>query len=217
MRYTTVVFDLDGTLLNTLEDLQGSVNHAMRACGFPEHSLEEVRSFVGNGIVRLLELCVPDGKENPQFEQALEEFKADYAIHCNDKTAPYQGILNLMKKLKAHGVKIAVVSNKADFAVKTLAEIYFQKIADTAIGQREGLQRKPASDMVCAALKELGTGKETAVYIGDSDVDLATAENTGIPCISVAWGFRSREFLKKCGAKCIVDSVEELEKLLLLD
>lgn len=215
MKYTTVIFDLDGTLLNTLEDLQGSVNHAMRACGFPEHSLEEVRNFVGNGILRLLELCVPGGKENPEFERAFEEFKADYAIHCNDKTRPYEGVIGLMKTLKAHGIKMAIVSNKADFAVKTLEEIYFQGIVDTAIGQREDLQRKPAPDMVLAALKELGAEKENAVYIGDSDVDLATAGNTGIPCISVAWGFRDREFLKECGAECIVESTEELEKLLL--
>lgn len=216
MKYTTVIFDLDGTLLNTLEDLQGSVNHAMCACGFPEHSLEEVRKFVGNGILRLLELCVPGGKENPEFERAFEEFKADYAIHCNDKTRPYEGVIGLMKTLKAHGIKMAIVSNKADFAVKTLAEIYFQGIVDTAIGQREDLQRKPAPDMVLAALKELGEEKENAVYIGDSDVDIATAGNTGIPCISVAWGFRDREFLKECGAECIVESAEELEKLLLL-
>lgn len=215
MKYTTVIFDLDGTLLNTLEDLQGSVNHAMRACSFKEHSLEEVRKFVGNGILRLLELCVPGGKENPEFERAFEEFKADYAVHCNDRTRPYEGVIGLMKTLKAHGIKMAIVSNKADFAVKTLAEIYFQGIVDTAIGQREDLQRKPAPDMVLAALKELGAEKENAVYVGDSDVDLATAGNTGIPCISVAWGFRDREFLKECGAECIVESTEELEKLLL--
>jgi phosphoglycolate phosphatase len=214
-KYTTVIFDMDGTLLNTLEDLQSSVNHAMRSCNFPEHSLENIRKFVGNGIERLLELAVPDGKENPKFSQALEDFKADYAIHCNDKTRPYDGVLELMKVLKEHGIKMAIVSNKADFGVKKLLEIYFGEVVAAAIGQRENLRKKPAPDMVWEALKELGAKKEEAVYVGDSEVDLATARNSGLPCISVEWGFRDRDFLEKEGAECIVSSAEELEKLLL--
>jgi phosphoglycolate phosphatase len=214
-KYTTVIFDMDGTLLNTLEDLQSSVNHAMRSCGFPEHSLENIRKFVGNGIERLLELAVPDGKDNPKFSQAFEAFKADYAIHCNDKTKPYDGVLELMKVLKEHQIKMAIVSNKADFGVQKLLEIYFGEVVDVAIGQRENLRKKPEPDMVWEALKELGANKDEAVYIGDSEVDLATARNSGLPCISVEWGFRDRGFLEKEGAECIVGSAKELEKLLL--
>lgn len=216
-RYTTIVFDLDGTLLNTLEDLQGSVNAAMRLCGFPEHTLEEIRCFVGNGIQRLMELSVPEGKKNPQFDKALRAFQEDYKIHCNDKTKPYQGVIPLIKTLQQHNIKMAIVSNKADFGVKRLQEIYFQGLVTTAIGQREQLKRKPAPDMVLEALKELGAKREESVYIGDSEVDLATAENAGLPCISVTWGFRGEEFLKEHGAKQLVSSVEELEKLLLWD
>jgi phosphoglycolate phosphatase len=214
-KYTTVIFDMDGTLLNTLEDLQSSVNHAMRSCGFPEHPLENIRKFVGNGIERLLELAVPDGKENPKFSQAFEDFKEDYAIHCNDKTRPYDGVLELMRVLKEHGIKMAIVSNKADFGVQKLLEIYFGEVVTVAIGQRDNLRKKPAPDMVWEALKELGSEKEEAVYIGDSEVDLATAGNSGLPCISVEWGFRDRSFLEKEGAECIVSSAKELEKLLL--
>lgn len=215
MKYTTVIFDLDGTLLNTLEDLQTSVNHAMRICGFPEHSIENIRAFVGNGMLRLLELCVPDGKQNQKFERAFQEFKKDYALHCNDKTAPYDGVIDLMRKLKQSGIRMAIVSNKDDAAVKTLADIYFEGMVDAAIGQRKDLQKKPAPDMVLAALKELGVNKQDAVYIGDSDVDLATARNTGLPCISVEWGFRDRKCLEECGAECIVKNTEELADLLL--
>lgn len=214
-KYSTIIFDLDGTLLNTLEDLQGSVNAAMQACNFPSHSLEEIRNFVGNGIERLLELSVPDGKKNPKFEKAFQVFKDDYKTHCNDKTKSYPGVVSLIKKLQQHHIKMAIVSNKADFGVKKLQEIYFHGLITTAIGQREQLRRKPANDMVLEALKELGAEKEEAVYIGDSEVDLETAKNAELPCISVTWGFRDKEFLEEHGAKQIVSSIEELEKILL--
>lgn len=213
--YSAIIFDLDGTLLDTLEDLQKSVNTAMKVCGFPEHSLEEIRNFVGNGLQRLMELSVPNGKENPQFEKALQAFKEDYQIHCNDKTKAYHGVIPLLKKLKEHHIKMAIVSNKPDFGVKKLQEIYFKGLVEAAIGQRESLKRKPAPDMVLEALKELKTEKEKTIYIGDSEVDLATARNAGLSCISVAWGFRSKEFLEQQGATKIVLSVEELEKILL--
>lgn len=214
-KYTAVIFDLDGTLLDTLEDLRESVNYGMRQCGFPEHSLEEIRKFVGNGIVRLLELSVPDGKGNPQFNRAFEAFKEHYGIHCNDTTKPYDGVIELMKELKKQGIKIAIVSNKADFAVKKLVEIYFGEIVAVAVGQKEGMKKKPAPDMVLRALKELGVDREGAVYVGDSEVDLATARNTELPCISVSWGFRGREFLEKQGAERIVDNTRQLERLLI--
>jgi len=214
-KYSAVVFDLDGTLLDTLEDLQGSVNYAMRLCGFPEHSLEDIRRFVGNGIRNLLERSVPDGAQNPLFEKAMEAFRQHYAIHCNDKTKPYPSVIPLMKKLKEHGIKIGIVSNKADFGVKTLTDIYFKGIADAVVGQRDGIEKKPAPDMVLLALKEMGADREKTVYIGDSEVDLATAHNTGLPCISVSWGFRTAEFIREQGAQVIVATPQELEQMLL--
>lgn len=200
-KYSAIIFDLDGTLLNTLEDLQDSVNAAMELCGFPIHSLEEIRHFVGNGIQRLLELSVPDGQKNPQFEKALKAFKEHYNLHCNDKTTLYPDVIPLLEKLKEHKIKMAIVSNKADFGVKKLQEIYFHGLIATAIGQREQIKRKPAPDMVLEALRELGAKAEEAVYIGDSEVDLATAGNAGLPCISVAWGFRGREFYNSRGQR----------------
>ncbi len=199
-RFDTVIFDLDGTLLNTLEDLTDSVNYALGACHMPPRTIEEIRCFVGNGIRNLMLRAVPDGEENPDFEQAFVIFQEHYGEHCNDKTRPYEGVLALLKVLFEKGYTMAIVSNKIDSAVKELNDRYFSEYVSVAIGDREGLQRKPAPDTVHVALQELGRTKETAVYIGDSEVDLATARNVGIPCISVLWGFRDRELLEKQGA-----------------
>lgn len=211
-KYSAVIFDLDGTLLNTLTDLTNAVNHAMSALGFEEKTLDQVKSFVGNGIAVLMELCVPDGKKNPRFEQALEEFKAYYAEHSRDNTAPYDGIMELIKKLSAKGVKMAIVSNKIDFAVKDLNREYWNGIIDVAIGETPQIRRKPAPDTVLKALSELGADKNDAVYVGDSEVDIATAENAGMECISVTWGFRDRKSLIKNGAKIIIDAPDEILK-----
>lgn len=209
-KYDTVVFDLDGTLLNTLEDLTDSVNYAMKKYGFQEHTLEEVRNFVGNGLLKLMERAIPKGKEEPQFDKIFEDFCTYYGAHCAIKTRPYDGIMDLLEELEKRKIKIAIVSNKGDFAVKELNELYFKGKIKVAIGEREGIQRKPAPDTVLEALEELGSTKEGAIYVGDSDVDIMTAKNAGLSCISVTWGFRNRDFLKEHGASCFVDAPEKI-------
>lgn len=213
MKYEAAIFDLDGTLLNTLEDLADAVNAALKENGMPSRTLEEVRQFVGNGIVKLMERAVPQGKENPAFDSTLQDFKKYYGHHCNDKTKPYPGILDTLNRLKERGVPMAIVSNKADFAVKELNPLYFEGVIDVALGENEaaGIRKKPAPDMVFRALNTLGCPVGKAVYVGDSDVDLATAKAAGMPCIGVSWGFRGRDFLKEHGADIIIDKPEELE------
>lgn len=210
MKKTTVVFDLDGTLLNTLEDLAEAVNYALRKQGMPERTLEEVRRFVGNGVRLLMIRAVPDGESNPLFEETFDLFKTYYGEHCNDNTKPYDGVMELLSTLKEKGYAVAIVSNKIDFAVKELNELYFKGIVPVAIGEKEGIRRKPAPDTVFEALKELGKTKEEAVYVGDSDVDIETAKNAGMPCISVLWGFRDKEFLDEHGATHYAKNAEDV-------
>lgn len=216
-KYEAIVFDLDGTLLNTLEDLMDSVNYALGICGIPERSYEEIRRSVGNGIERLLELVVPNGPENPQFERAFTLFKEYYGKHCNDKTDLYPGIRELLDTLKREGFLMAIVSNKYYEGVQNLKQQYFKDYLQVAIGEREGIRKKPAPDTVLAALKELKVPKEKAVYIGDSEVDIATAANTGMDCITVGWGFRTREEQEAAGGKVFVDSPMEVLELLYLN
>ena len=210
MNYDTVIFDLDGTLLNTLEDLADAVNVVMKANEFPQRTIEEVRCFVGNGVRNLMLQAVPQGEKNPRFEEAFSFFKEYYGEHCNDKTRPYDGVMELMKTLKDRGYALGIVSNKIDSAVKELNGRYFADLIEVAIGEREGVLRKPAPDTVLTALQELGKNKENAIYVGDSEVDIATARNVGIPCISVLWGFRDQEFLKEQGADCFAGNPEDV-------
>ena len=209
-KYETVVFDLDGTLLNTLEDLADATNYALRTMQMPERTIGEVRAFVGNGVRRLMELSVPGGFDNPKFEETFAVFKKYYGEHCNDKTRAYDGVVPVLRKLKEKGYALAIVSNKIDFAVKELNDLYFKGIVPVAIGEKEGIRRKPAPDTVFEALKELGKTKEEAVYVGDSDVDLETAKNSGMPCISVLWGFRDKEFLAEHGAERYAKTAEDV-------
>lgn len=213
-RYKTVIFDLDGTLLDTLEDLTDAVNYALEAYKMPLRTIEEVRNFVGNGVRKLMLQAVPDGEKNPSFEEIFSLFKEYYGEHCNDKTGPYKGILELMEELRKQGYVMGIVSNKIDSAVKELNSMYFADYIQVAIGEKEGVQRKPAPDTVFAALQELDMEKETAIYIGDSEVDLATARNAGIPCISVLWGFREREFLEECGADMFAETPKDVSDFL---
>jgi phosphoglycolate phosphatase len=213
-KYKAIVFDMDGTLLDTLEDLKDAVNHTMQIYSMPQRTTEEIRRFVGNGVERLLELCVPEGKAHPQFEEILTGFKAYYGLHSNDKTKPYEGVVQLLRDLKAEGYGLAIVSNKLDAAVKQLSEIYFEGIVETAIGEKDGIARKPAADMINAALQELGVAREEAVYVGDSEVDLLTAANSGLDCITVLWGFRNREFLQERGATQFARTPEEVKAFL---
>ena len=210
MRYKLAIFDLDGTILNTLEDLADSTNYALAAADMPERTIDEVRQFVGNGIHKLIERAVAPGSSDKQIEQVFTIFKAYYKDHCAVKTRPYDGIMELIHVLREKGILTAVVSNKGDFAVQILCEDYFPGMFDFAVGEREGIRRKPAPDSVLAVLEKFQINKEEAVYIGDSEVDIQTAVNAGMKEIAVTWGFRPETFLKENGADCIVHTPEEL-------
>lgn len=209
--YNTFIFDLDGTLLNTLDDLAASVNYALRTHGMPERTLDEVRSFVGNGVRLLMERAIPDGTDNPRFEETFATFRQYYMDHSLDKTRPYEGIPEMIHALKQRGCRLAVVSNKFYAATQELIRHFFPEIT-VAIGEHEseGIRKKPAPDTVFEALRQLGVAKEKAVYVGDSDVDLQTAHNSGLPCISVLWGFRDRDFLLAHGATTFISQPKEL-------
>ena len=201
-----VIFDLDGTLLNTLEDLRNSTNFALSEFGFPKRSLEEVRSFVGNGVRKLIERAVPQSCDKETTEKCLEIFKKNYSENMYNNTAPYNSILEILKDLRNNGLKIGVVSNKFDSAVKELCKKYFEDLVDIAIGQAGDVPKKPAPDGVLKAIKLLGA--ENIVYVGDSGVDVQTAKNANIPCIGVTWGFRDKKDLK--GADFIIDNPHDI-------
>ena len=201
MKYTLAIFDLDGTILNTLEDLTDSLNVALEKSGYPKRSIEEVRRFVGNGIWKLMERGVPSGTETKAVEQEHRDFTEYDKNHCADKTRPYHGIMELLWTIRKAGCKTAVVSNKADYGVQELCRQYFDGLFDVAVGEREGILKNPAPDSVNEVLKCLQAKKEETVYIGDSEVDIETAANAGIDHMIVEWGFREPEFLKERGAK----------------
>ncbi len=210
MEYKTYIFDLDGTLLDTLHDLWVSCNYALRENGMPERSLDEVRRFVGNGVKKLMERAIPLGLDNSKFDVTYETFRKHYLVHSLDTTKPYSGIPELLANLKKHGKHMAVVSNKFYAATQELCRHFFGDYIDVAIGERENIRKKPAPDTVNEAIRQLGVGRENAVYIGDSDVDVMTARNSNMPCISVLWGFRDRDFLMQHGATTFVAAPKEL-------
>jgi len=205
---------MDGTVLNTLDDLATSVNYVLTRYGMPVHCTEDYRRYFGNGIRYALECAVPKGTEETTIDQMLPVFKEHYNAHCLDKTRPYDGIPELMKALRDRGFKLAIVSNKIDSAVKELNAKFFSAYVDVTIGEREGIRRKPAPDTVVQALEELKSSKHEAVYIGDSEVDLQTAANAGLPCISVLWGFREKDFLTEQGATVFANTPQEIYDLL---
>lgn len=211
MKYKAVLFDMDGTVLDTLEDLRSAVNRTLSEFAMPRCTLEQVRCYVGNGARRLIEQAVPEGSSEETVETALSWFKAYYEQHCLVDTAPYAGIIPLMERLKASGIKLAVVSNKPDEAVKELAERFFPGLLELAAGQKDSVPRKPAPDMVELAMKDMGVSREESVYVGDSEVDVLTAANAGLDCICVTWGFRTVAELEAAGAKTLVHTMEELE------
>ena len=210
--YNTYIFDLDGTLLDTLTDLAASCNYALRTHGMPEHSIDDVRRFVGNGVRKLMERAIPEGEANPDFEATFATFREHYMHHSLDTTKPYPGIMETLSELKARGCRLAVVSNKMMAATVELCKHFFPDTIEVAIGENEaeGICKKPAPDTVYAALRKLGVSKDDAVYVGDSDVDIQTAANSGLPCISVLWGFRDREFMIQHGAKTFISAPSEL-------
>lgn len=210
MNYDTYIFDLDGTLLDSLTDLAISCNYALRINNMPERTIDEVRCFVGNGVKKLMERAIPNGLQNPAFEKTYADFRQHYLVHNLDNTKPYPGIIPLLKRLHSEGKNIAVVSNKFYAATQDLVKHFFGEYITVAIGERENIRKKPAPDTVFEALRQLSASPAGAVYIGDSDVDVMTARNCNIPCISVLWGFRTKEFLIKNGATTFVTAPDEI-------
>ena len=203
---TGILFDLDGTLLNTLEDLLDATNHALRTHGYPERTLPELRRFVGNGAENQIRLSLPAGSTPEEVQRVLATYKPYYTAHCQIKTRPYDGILEALSKL-GEKYPLAIVSNKPDAAVKALCADYFPGIY--ALGETTGCPRKPAADMVFKAMKAIGA--EKCIYVGDSEVDGLTAKNAGVPCVSVLWGFRDREDMEKAGGQIFCEKTEDLE------
>lgn len=214
MKYTTIIFDMDGTLLNTLDDITDSVNAILEKNNLPTRTIDEVRHMVGNGAVYLMERAVPGGKLHTEFNNILEEYKNYYEEHCNIKTGPYLHIMDLLKELKKRGYKMAIVSNKPMGAVQELKDIYFGDYVDVAIGVTDSMRRKPYPDECIAAMDELGSTTEESIYVGDSEVDHRTAVNSGLRCISCLWGFRTKDELIGAGA---VDTTFVTDPLEILD
>jgi len=209
-QYDSYIFDLDGTLLATLGDLTASTNFAMRAFSMPEHTVDEVRRFVGNGIRKLIERAIPNGTENPQYDDVYEVFMRHYLEHSLDTTQPYGGIIELLAELKRRGRRMAIVSNKYCTATEALCRHFFNNYISVAIGESETIRKKPAPDSVLEAMRRLGADPASTVYVGDSEVDVATARNSGLPCISVLWGFRDKDFLIQNGATTFVENPKEI-------
>lgn len=212
----SIIFDLDGTLLNTLEDLTISTNFALAHFKYPLKTSDEVKQFVGNGVSKLIERAIPDGKNNPNFENCLTLFKEHYKCNMFNKTAPYEGIIPMLEKIKLAGIKTAVVSNKFDYAVKELCNKYFGELIDFSAGENEqnGIQKKPAPDTILKVLKEFDLMPEQVIYVGDSEVDIATAKNSDMDCISVLWGFKDKDFLLENGAEILISKPDEIFKYL---
>lgn len=214
MSVNTIIFDMDGTVLNTLEDLSVSVNYALKKYHLPERTPEEYRLFFGNGIRYAIRCAAPRGTSEEMLDELVSVYREHYNRRCLDRTEPYKGIRELMQQLQLRGFKMAVVSNKIDSAVKELNDRFFSEYINVAIGEKEGIRRKPAPDTVLSAIKELGSTGEESVYVGDSEVDYQTAQNAGIPCISVLWGFRDKEFLVREGATVFAETPADILRLI---
>jgi len=214
MNKNLIIFDLDGTLLNTLEDLTDSTNFALKHFEYKERTIDEIRQFVGNGVAKLIERAIPDGLNNPNFTECLNIFKQNYAQNMYNKTAPYKGIIKMLENLKQQGCTIAVVSNKFDIAVKELCNKYFPNLIDFAAGENEaeGIRKKPHPDTVLKVIKTFNANNNESVYVGDSEVDILTAKNANLECISVSWGFKTKQFLIENNAEIIIDTPEEIFK-----
>ena len=213
-RYKSAIFDLDGTLLNTLPDLMNSVNYVLKKNNQPIRTYDEVRRFVGNGIRKLMERATPDDISTELFEKEYQEFQDHYQLHCMDDTVPYDGMMRLLKYLQDNGIKTAIVSNKNDSAVQKLYQHYFCDEIDTARGIKEGMKTKPNPDVGFSAMNEINAERESSIYIGDSDVDAATAKNLGLDCILVSWGFKDREFLQQFDVMKIADTIDDIIEIL---
>ena len=215
MDIKAVIWDLDGTLLDTLTDLAASTNAALAQCGLPGRTKDEVRCFVGNGVRRLIERAVPPGTDGAMVQRVYDAFVAHYGAHSRDTTRPYDGVMEMLDALCAQGIRLAIVSNKIDFAVRELSAAYFGERMQVAVGDDPSRRRKPAPDSVLEAMRRLGVTREETVYVGDSDVDVLTAHNAGVTCCAVSWGFRPEESLRAAGAEHIAATPEELLATLL--
>lgn len=214
MRYQAIIWDLDGTLLNTIDDLRDATNRTLQQYGYPPRTIEEMKHFVGNGIRVMLARATPGGEDNPHFADMLRTFTEDYDAHCRVKTAPYPGIPEVLARIREAGISTAVVTNKIQAAADSLISELFPAV-NIVIGDSPDVRRKPAPDGVWKALRLLGVKPENAAYVGDSNVDFETAKNAGLPCLSVLWGFRTREELLACGADCFFETPSDLLAYLL--
>ncbi len=216
MKKKAVIFDLDGTLLNTLGDLANSTNFVLERYNYPKRTTDEVRQFVGNGVAKLIERAIPDGRNNPNFNKCIDTFKTHYSQNMFSNTTPYDGVIELLTNIKNYRLKTAVVSNKFDKAVQELCKRYFGNLIDFCAGENEenGIRKKPYPDTVLKILNELNISANEAIYIGDSEVDIQTAKNAGLDCISVLWGFKDKEFLLKNGAEILISKPDEIFKYL---
>ena len=215
MKYKLAIFDMDGTILDTLVDLAEAVNYALRKAGLPERSLQEVRSYLGNGMLRLIRLAAPEDASAELLAELKETFTEYYKAHCSAHTRPYDGIVELIEALRSQGVKTAVVSNKPDFGVQLLVQDYFPTSFDAAVGERIGIAKKPAPDSVNEVLRLLDISRDAAVYIGDSEVDIETARNAGMTGVIVTWGFRDEDYLLSLKPDALVHDIKELRRELL--
>ena len=214
MRYDAVIFDLDGTLLDTLDDLTDGVNHALADFGYPLADREQIRSRLGYGSGYLIAQSVPGGRENPDYQAVFDDYLDFYREHSSVKTAPYPGLMELLARLKGLGVRCAIVSNKPDSAARILGERWFAGLVETTVGERAGIRRKPAPDSLLEVMRQLGAERGRTVYVGDSEVDIETAAAAGVDCVSVTWGFRTAEQLLASGAAALAADAGELEALL---
>lgn len=213
-KYTTIIFDLDGTLLNTLEDLTNAVNYVLNKHNFPIRTIDEIQSFVGNGIRKLIERALPHKINDMEFEIAFNEFQNYYGLHCQDATHPYENVIDLLKILRQKKYNIAIISNKSDDKVQVLKDTFFKNLVDIAVGTKDFAKTKPNPESTLSIISFFKSNKENCLFVGDSDVDILTAQNAGIRCISVSWGFKSKDDLIKSGATTIIDNPLQLLDLL---
>ena len=213
-QHLNIIFDLDGTLLNTLDDLTASTNHALQVCGYPPHTTQEVRLMVGNGIAKLIERAVPQGTSEASTLHCLDIFRQHYTEHCLDRTLPYPGVTEMLSEFKRRNLGLAIVSNKLQPAVSELRERFFADCINIAVGETKQVRRKPAPDMLLLVMRLMGASEADTIYVGDSDVDILTARNASLPCISVAWGFRDKDFLIRHGATTIAESPAQLLEII---
>lgn len=215
MRWDAVLFDMDGTVSDTLGNITQAVNYVLDRFGMPGHPAEELKPLLGWGARALLSRAVPEGTTQEELDRVVECYLPYYAAHAGEDSPPYEGVIPLLRRLKEQGVLLAIISNKPDTAVQPVVSAHFAGLVDLAVGEKPGIRRKPNPDMLENAARELGVRLDRCVYVGDTEVDIETARNTGIPCIAVTWGFRSRERLVQAGAEVIVDTPWELGDRLL--